>query len=572
MPVVFSYNLGYNVQLNLLNLLISYYHGKFMAYSYSLVSLFPPLLVLTLGYLTHRLILSLLAGILLAALLISNFAILPSLDIIASTLWSTLEFNTFFSSSNFWDTWNLFICIFLLILGIFVTMLQVSGGAYAYGIFARRKIRNAKNAESAALVLSGGLFVDDYLSCLTVGSVMYPLTDTQRVPRAKLAYLVDSMSAPLAILCPFSSWVAAIMGFLRDNGVNENISATTLIVANPLTTFLNTIPYIFYSFILVASTLFIVRARISYGIMKRHEDIAHETGNLFGGKAHPLHHKKAQEHNPQHTTLLEFFLPMLILLMSVISGILYSGRWSGFGGNNSLISACQTSSAAVGLFIGGIITLIVCTSFFIMRGRITVNKIPNIYWQGVKLMAPAVAVLMLAWSLGDLLRVLQTGEYLAHLMLGSVNVTLLPMILFFTGAIISFTIGTSWGTAAMLFPIAIPLILSMTNAPAHPTLDQIPIFFPALGAVLSGCIAGSHTSPIADTTIMASLSTGANLKDHICTQLQYALPGIFVTGLAFYVSGYLLPYGNIITIFIPIATAILVNMLILWVLNKNTAE
>lgn len=541
-----------------------------MSDSFSLVSLFPPLLVLILGYLTHRVILSLSAGIVLAALVATSFAPLPAIKIITDILWNNFELTTFFSSTDFWQTWNLFICIFLLALGIFVTMLQYSGGAYAYGVFARRKIKNAKNAETSSLILSTGLFADDYLSSLTVGSVMYPLTDTQHVPRAKLAYLVDSMSAPLAILCPFSSWVAAIMGFLRENGVNENITATTLIVANPLTTFLNIVPFIFYSFLVIASVWFIVRRRISFGIMKRHEDIALQTGNLFGGINDPDNNDKNIEHNPQHTTLLEFFFPMIVLLVSVVSGILYSGNWSMFGGTNSLLAACQASSAAAGLFIGGNITIIICTIFFVLRKRIQIQKIPAIYWQGIKLMTPAIMVLMLAWTLGDLLREqLHTGEYLASLMSGTLNITLLPVILYFAATVISFTIGTSWGTAAMLFPIAIPLVLSMTHAPSHPDLTQIPILFPVLGAVLSGCLAGNHVSPISDTTIMSSLSTRSRLKDHICTQIQYALPGIFSTGLAFLLSGFLLPYGLIITIIVSLAAAIGLNIGILCLLNKN---
>lgn len=541
-----------------------------MDHTFSLVSLLPPLLVLTLGYMTHRVMLSLCAGIVFAAILASHFSPFGTVKIIANILWTNLEFTTFFSTTHFWDTWNLFICIFLLALGIFVTMLQYSGGAYAYGIFAQRKIKNAKSAETSSLVLSTGLFADDYLSSLTVGSVMYPLTDTQRVPRAKLAFLVDSMSGPLAILCPFSSWVAAMMGFLRDNGVNENITATTLIVANPLTVFINIVPFIFYSLILIASMWFIVRKRISFGIMKRHEEIAQSTGNLFGGAECPNKNSRMIDHNPQHTTLLEFFLPMAILLICVIGGTLYSGNAFIFGGNNSLITAFQQSSAAIGLFVGGNITVIVCTIFFVLRKRIAVNKIPEIYWQGIKLMFPAVVVLMLAWTFGDLLREeLHTGEYLASLMLGSVKIAFLPVLLYCVATMIAFTIGTAWGTAAMLFPIAIPLVLSMTNAPVHPELSQVPMFYPVLGAVLSGCLAGNHISPIADTTIMSSMSTRARLKDHICTQIQYALPGIIITGFAFLIAGMLIPHGLFIAVFTALLLAICLNFGVLWCLDRN---
>lgn len=535
----------------------------------TLVSLLPPLVVLILGYVTHRIMLSLSAGIVLAALLANGFAPVDTITTIAAVLWKNLEFYNFFSITNFWQTGNLFICVFLLVLGIFITMLQISGGAYAYSVFAKRKIRSKKSAETSSLVLSTGLFVDDYLSCLTTGSVMYPLTDTQKIPRAKLAFLVDSMSGSLAILCPFSSWVAAIVGFLGDNGISDIITSDTIIAANPFATFVNIIPYLFYSFILVASVWFIVRKRISFGLMKKFERIAQETGNLFGGAKHGADKEKNIEHNPAHTTLLEFFFPIFVLLMSVLGGILYSGNWWLLGGKNSLTTAFQLASAAQGLFIGGNITLVICTIFFVLRKRITLRQLPIVYADGIKLMWSAALVLILAWTFGDLLRnYLHTGEYLANIMLNSVNITVLPMIIFFAGCLIAFTIGSAWGTAAMMFPIVIPLVLSMTHAPHQPTLAQIPILFPVLGAVLSGCVAGNHISPIADTTIMSCLSTQTKLKDHVHSQIQYALPGILVTGFAFLLSGVLVPYGMLITIVVPLAVAIMANMLILKYLNN----
>lgn len=514
--------------------------------------------------------LSLFAGIFLAAILASNFHPIASINTVVVTLWKNLELQTFFSSEHFWQSGNIFICIFLLVLGVFITMLQVSGGAYAYSIFARRKVHSRKSAESASLILSSGLFVDDYLSCLTTGAVMYPLTDTQKIPRVKLAFLVDSMSGSLAILCPFSSWVAAIVGFLGENGISETISKHTLIVANPFTTFLNIIPFLFYSFILIASMWFIVRARVSFGMMKKYEDIAKETGNLFGGHRHAAEKDKKIEHNPAHTTLLEFFFPILVLLCCVLGGILHSGHWWLLGGHNSLLNSFRDASAASGLFVGGNLTLIICTVFFILRKRITLKQMPSVYWDGIKLMWSAAAVLILAWTFGDLLRnQLHTGEYLANLMLNSVNITALPTIIFFAGCLIAFTIGSAWGTAAMMFPIVIPLVLSMIHAPAQPHLAQIPILFPILGALLSGCVAGNHISPIADTTIMSSLSTHTKLKDHVHTQIQYALPGIIITGFAFCLSGVLIQYGLAIAVLIPIVIAAALNMATLWFLTKK---
>lgn len=536
----------------------------------TLISLLPAMAVLCVGYMTHRVMLSLSTGIVLAALIASNFAPWVTLKTIVLTMWNNLQIEQFFSSTQFWTAGNLFICLFLLVLGIFITMLQVSGGAYAYSMFAKNKIKSSASAETSSLVLSTGLFIDDYLSSLTTGAVMYPLTDTKQIPRAKLAFLVHSMACALTILCPFSSWGAAIIGFLGENGISETVNNQTLIAANPFTFFLHILPFLFYSFLVIASTWFIVRARISFGLMHKFEVIAKATGNLFGGAEPPADKTKNIEHNPHHTTLLEFFVPIIVLLISVFSGFLYSGNWSGFGGQNSLLIALQQASAAAALFIGGNITLVICTIFFVLRKRIEVKQLPNVYWEGIKLMSSAAVVLILAWTFGDFLRnYLHTGEYLAGLMLNSVTITILPMILFFAACSICFTIGSAWGTAAMMFPIVIPLTLTMINAPSQPALDQVTILFPVLGAVLSGCVAGNNISPIADLTIMSSLSTNTKLKVHVHTQMQYALPGIFVTGLAFLLSGFLIHYGLTITIIIPLITAITLNMLVLWMFSKR---
>ncbi len=514
--------------------------------------------------------LSLSTGIVLAALIANNFSPLVTVQSIVLTVWNNLQFEKFFSNTQFWAADNLFICLFLILLGIFITMLQVSGGAYAYSVFAKNKIKSTNGAETSSLLLSTGLFIDDYLSALTTGAVMYPLTDTKLIPRVKLAFLVHSMACALTILCPFSSWGAAIIGFLGESGISETVNSETLIAANPFTFLLHIIPFLFYSFLVIVSTWFIVHGKISFGLMHKFETIAKSTGNLFGGVPPPTDKAKNIEHNPHHTTLLEFFVPIVVLLISVFNGFLYSGNWVGFGGQNNLFIALQQAPVAAALFIGGNITLVVCTVFFVLRKRIELKQLPKVYWEGIKLMFSAAIILILAWTFGDFLRNhLHTGEYLARFMLNSVTITLLPMILFFAACSICFTIGSAWGTAAMMFPIVIPLTLSMINAPLQPRLEQVTILFPVLGAVLSGCVAGNSISPIADLTIMSSLSTHTKLKDHVHTQMQYALPGIFVTGLAFLLSGLLIPYGLAISITIPLFIAIILNMLILWLLSKR---
>lgn len=528
------------------------------------VSILPPLLVLVLGYWTRRIILSLICGIILAALIASDFQLLNSLKILSLYLIANSEIDKILNPSMFWETWNLFICIFLLVLGIYVVLLQHSGGVFAYGKFVQRFVKNKKDAETCSLALSHILFMDDYFSSLTVGSVMHPITDSHKIPRAKLAYLVDSMSAPLAILCPFSSWVAAVLGFLRENGISEHLTPNTSIIASPLITYFQIIPYLFYSFIIISSTWFVVRWRISFGLMKRYEHTATTSGNLFGGAKDPHRHKKNKDHSLETTALIDFIFPVLTLLFCVLIGMLYSGDWLGLGGERGFMSAMQNSKAAIALFLGGNLALFVCISFFIIRKKIQLSELPELFLEGIQLMAPAVIILLLAWTLGDVLRnQLHTGDYLASLISNSVPMVWLPTLFFFIATLIAFAIGSSWGTAAMLFPIAIPMVVSLQALPHIPTISEIPIIYPVLGAILSGCVAGDHISPISDTTIMSVTSTKSYLVDHVQSQLPIAMPFIIMTGFAFLIAGIAQEYSLLLATVVPILLVVVCGAFIL---------
>jgi tetracycline resistance efflux pump len=540
----------------------------------SIYSLLPPLIVLALGYLTHNIWLSLIAGILSSAAIATHFSFVNTFTLAAVKIWDNLELNKLLVPSRFWESWNAFICIFLLVLGIIVTLLRHSGGAYAYGRMIKGHLKNKKSAESSSLMLSILLFMDDYFSSLTVGSVMRPITDLYKIPRAKLAFLVDSMAAPLAILCPFSSWVAAIIGFLRDNGVSSLSTPDTLILASPLATYLHMIPFIFYSFIIMASSFFIVRKRISFGLMGKHELIADTTGNLYGGRIdvkQPSY--DPHEKNKDFASVLDFIIPILALLFSVISGLLYSGDAAIFCGTRSCIDAFQKSSAAIALFTGGIVALVFCTLFYLIRGKISFDEILPLYKEGILLMIPAIMILILAWTLGDLLRHnLMTGQYLASIMIGWVSKSMFPLIFFIISGLIAFSIGSSWGTAAIMFPIAIPLTISYLHLETPAMIDQIPILFPVLGAVLSGCVAGDHISPISDTTVMSATSSGSHHMDHVRTQFTYAIPLIISTSIAFLIAGVLNRYDLWVVYLVSISAGIIFSLLFLSILNRMSEK
>jgi tetracycline resistance efflux pump len=511
-------------------------------------SLLPPVLVLVVGLVTRRIIFALMCGIVVASLLVNGFELMPNLLLISRVVLQNLANNK-----------NLNIFVFLLLLGVIVTLIQATGGAFAYQRLAAAKVKTQRDAEVSSMVLSSTLFIDDYLSCLTTGSVIKPLTDLHKVARLKLAYLVDTMAAPMAILCPLSSWVAAITGFFRENGITDEITSSTVLIANPFMAYLNVLPYMFYSFLLIASTWFIVLRRISFGPMHKAEQLALKQD-----------YSAINEVVDHNATPLDFFGPLILLLLTIPMVILYTGGWQLIGaGNHSFFHAFVNANISQALCVGAGVSLLASTTWFIAKRRIKLSAAYKVYHSGVALMLPAIAVLVYAWALGDLLRdQLHTGDHLAQLLSGSVNINLLPMLLFFIALFISFAIGSSWGTAAILFPIAVELVMSLTAAKPLSTIAQVPIILPVLGAILSGAIAGNHISPISDTTVMSSTSTQTNLIEHVNTQLPYALPIIVVTGGCFLGSAFMLKYGIVYATLVPVLCSLALLMLIFNQLNR----
>lgn len=518
------------------------------------LSLIPPLIVLALGFATRRIILALVCGIISAGLIAANCELYNTATIVYNNIW--------FNLSQKQD--NIFICIFLLMLGIIVTLMRNSGGVYAYGNFVKKFLEDKRSTESASILLSLCLIIDDYLSCLTVGVVMRPLTDLYKIARVKLAFLVDTLAAPLAIICPFSSWVAATLGFLRASGVSTTASSNTLILASPLSIYGQILPFMFYSLLVLVATIFIVRRSISFGTMGRFETTAQQTGDVLVG--HPTdpaekHYFDIENFNSTNTHIVDFLAPLAILLVAVISGMLFSGDYYLFDGNNGLVNALQNAIAATGLFVGGGVALSCITMFLLIRKKLFLNKLTSLYIAGIKLMLPAIIILLLAWTLGDMLqRELGTGVYLAELLSNSINIIYLPVLLFILATTMAFAIGSSWGTAAMLFPIIIPMVLKFYGLENNANLEQLPIMLPVLGAVLSGAVAGDHLSPISDTTVMASTSTGTPQMDHVRTQLSYGIPFVLATCVSFLLIGLLLEH---LGVWISIAIAVTIPLTVL---------
>ncbi|HKY69646.1 MAG TPA: Na+/H+ antiporter NhaC family protein [Gammaproteobacteria bacterium] len=504
--------------------------------SFSIIlPLLPPILVLVIRLITRRVVSAIMIGIFAASFIATQGSLFDATVLSFGKLYNNLELNRLFGSEGLFGCWNILICFFLIVVGTIISAIRAAGGTQAYISFIKGYLHNKRAAEGASLVLSLFLFIDDYFSSLTVGATMQPIADQHKIPRVKLAFLIDALAAPLTVLCPLSTWAAAILGFLRDNGISETMGAGTLVLGKPLCVYFHILPYMFYSFLIMFAAWVIVQTRTSYGLMEKFElsaerKIPHEETLASRMKGDNIKHQLPH-------SMIDFVVPIVFLTICVFIGLLYSGGWWLTGGERPLLEALPKANAAIALFVGGVLAFLSIFSFLIVRKRLLFQQIPGICYEGIRVMLPSIIILILAWALGDLLRNdLHTGRELANLMssIHLSNVNLLPLAFFLCAFAMSSTIGSSWGTAAILFPIAIPMILTLTqNAPGI-AADNLHILYPALGAILSGCMAGDHISPISDTTVMTSHSTHVKHMDHVSTQMGYTLPVVAATAFAFY--------------------------------------
>jgi Na+/H+ antiporter NhaC len=495
--------------------------------TYSWLALVPPVIVLGIAFWIRRLIPGLIVGLFAAALFASDFSIFTAIILLIKRLWyQATDIDALYNFS------------FLLSIGVIISLLNATGGASAFARTLTRHLKNRTMVETSSILLSLTLFIDDYLSNLTVGYVIRPLSDRFSIPRTKLAFLVHSLTGPLVILAPISSWAAMITGQLEQAGVSITENIEIKVFADPFYVYLKSIPFIFYSLLLICSVWFIVRNRISFGPMHKHEIIAQETGNLFGGNqplTNPLHH----EHHTQGN-LSDLLVPLITLVGAVLVGIPMTGGYWLFGGSKSLLESFKNNNQTFFvLFMAGLITMLVGFGYAIWRKRITFKQIPIITKQGLILMYSPILMVFFASSLGTMLRIdLQTGPYLASLLLGKISMYLLPFMFFISSLIIAITTGSAWGTIALMLPIAIPMLMTFAQTQAPALLSDLPLLLPTLGAIFSGAVCGDHISPVSETTIMASTSSGCYPVDHAITQFPYAAPALFFTCIAFLVAGY----------------------------------
>ncbi len=492
---------------------------------YGWLTIIPPLVAIALALITKQVIVSLLIGILSGAFILTGFSPLGAVSLSALTMWE-----------NVTDPWNLAILIFLVTLGILTYLMVIAGGAAAYGEWATKRIKSRAGAQLASLLLGIIIFIDDYFNCLTVGTVMTPVTDRFRVSRAKLAYIIDSTAAPVCVLAPVSSWVVTIMSTMGDKFKDVGITL------EPFTAFIRTLPMNLYAWATLAMVAFVAVTELDFGPMAHFEGEAKATGNVHGPKA--SEEKVRLPKISKKGTVPDLVVPVIGLIAFAIIMMAYTGGY--FVENIGFFDAIKNTDSATALMYAGFLALALALVMFIARGVVPIARLPEAVWQGFLSMVPAMLILCFAWTIGGVISELGTGLFLATRVGQALNPALYPVIMFLLACIIAFATGTSWGTFAIMIPIAIDF--SVLLAP-----DLLIVM---IAAVLAGAVYGDHCSPISDTTILSSTGSGCNHIDHVSTQLPYATVSAVMCGIGYIVYGFMAQAGA------SQATATVVSLLV----------
>ena len=462
-------------------------------------SLVPPLLAIVLALVTKEVYSSLFIGVAMGALLYTGFH--P---------WNA--FVAFFDIMK--NSMNLNILIFDVLLGMIIVLMSKSGGSAAYGKWAGNKIKSKKSAMLATTGLGVLIFVDDYFNCLTVGSVMRPVTDRFKVSRAKLAYIIDATAAPVCIIAPISSWAAAVNSYVPEDA---GISGFQL--------FLRTIPYNLYAILTLLMVFTIILTGLDFGLMKKHEKNA-AAGDLFTSGGEEFDQVKEEEIS-SNGKVIDLVLPVLVLIGTAIGAMIYTGF---LGGATDVVTAFSGCDAETSLIFATLITVMFMLVLYLPRKVITFKGFMDSFVEGFKMMIPAIGILIFAWSLKGMGDALEIASFVENLVGSNASASvMLPAILFLVAIFLSFSTGTSWGTFAILVPIAIAMF---------PGADNMQMMIIAVSSVLSGAVCGDHVSPISDTTVMSSAGAQSNHINHVTTQMQYAVVVAVVSAIGYVIAGF----------------------------------
>lgn len=500
----------------------------------TLWSLFPPVIAIGLALITKEVYSSLFIGILSGGIIYAA----ASGTGFEGTFKAVVQDGLITNLSN---AYNVGILVFLVVLGIIVVLMNKAGGSRAYGEWAAAHIKGRRGVALSTFFLGVLIFVDDYFNCLTVGSVMRPITDKHNISRSKLAYLIDSTAAPICIIAPISSWAAAVSGTVE--GVNG------------ISLFINTIPYNLYAFLTILMVIFISVSDTDYGPMKIHEDNA-KNGDIFTTQ------NNTYEQDAQPVTergrVIDLILPVAVLIVFCVVGMIYTG---GFFSGTDFVTAFANCDAAYGLSLGSISALIVIIAYYMLRRVLKFNECMDSIAAGFKQMVPAILILTFAWTLKTMTNHLEAGAFVSGVVQSATALSvLLPVILFVVAIGLAFATGTSWGTFGILIPIVTSVFeAELANVSQTGEIPSMVII--CISACLAGAVCGDHCSPISDTTIMASTGAQCDHVNHVSTQLPYAL-----TVAAVCVVGYLLS-GFVHNVFIVLGFSVALMLAVLFAIR-----
>ena len=464
-------------------------------------ALTPPIIAISLALITKEVYSSLFLGMLTGALLNVGFDPVEGINqLFPDGVIAVLA-----------DKWNVGILVFLVILGTMVQLMNRTGGSTAFGAWAANRIKKREGAQLSTMLLGCLIFIDDYFNCLTVGSVMRPVTDKHRISRAKLAYLIDSTAAPICIIAPISSWAAAVSGFVKgENGISI---------------FVQSIPYNFYALLTLFMIVCIIFLKTDYGPMLAQEDIARKGGDVTASNREQTAADTTMERPAGRVS--DLVVPVLFLIVGCVTGMIYTG---GFFHGKSFVAAFAASNASVGLVMGSSVALIITIAYYLVRRSLSFSECMDCLPDGFKQMVPAMLILTFAWTLKSMTDNLGAATYVAAIMGHSANglMGFLPAIIFLVAIGLAFASGTSWGTFGILIPIVVSCFQDV-----DPQLMII-----SISACMAGAVCGDHCSPISDTTIMSSAGAQCDHLLHVTTQLPYALTVASVSFLTFLVAGF----------------------------------
>ena len=489
-------------------------------------ALVPPIVAIVLALITKEVYSSLFIGILVGALFYSGFSFEGTVThIFQGGIIQVLS-----------DSSNVGIIVFLVILGTMVSMMNRAGGSAAFGRWAGKSIKSRVGAEIATIILGCLIFIDDYFNCLTVGSVMRPITDRHNVSRAKLSYLIDATAAPVCIIAPISSWAAAVSGFVEGE--------------DGLSIFIRAIPYNFYALFTIFMMFAMVLLRTEFGGMRVHERNALK-GDIYTTENRPYANAEEEARVNPRGKVIDLLIPILCLVISCIIGMIYTG---GFFDGVDFVTAFSQSDASVGLVFGSFFGLLITIALYMIRRVLSFKDCMACIPEGFKAMVPAILILTFAWSLKAMTDSLGAAEFVGALTKSSAEafMNLLPAIIFLVGCGLSFATGTSWGTFGILIPIVVEVFSN-----SDPKLMII-----SISACMAGAVCGDHCSPISDTTIMASAGAQCDHVVHVSTQLPYAMVAAAVSFVTYIIAGF------VQTAWIALPAGLLLMLLVILVFRK----